>query len=66
VRTSMNLPPNLYTNMNATSILKNRAVRHAVWTKRYTHGAAAGWSDDPVPQVRDDEAVDESPYFCVA
>jgi len=52
--------------MNATSILKNRALRHAVWTKRYTHGAGAGWQDDPVAQVRDGEAVDESPYFCVA
>lgn len=66
MRTSMNLPPNLCTNMNATSILKNRALRHAVWTKRYTHGAGAGWQDDPVAQVRDGEAVDESPYFCVA
>jgi hypothetical protein len=66
VRTTMILPPNLYRNMNATSILKNRAPRHALWTKRYTRGAHAGWQDEPIAQVRDGEAVEESPYFCVA
>jgi hypothetical protein len=29
VRTTIILPPNLYSNMNATSILKNPAPRHA-------------------------------------
>jgi hypothetical protein len=43
VRATMILPPNLYRKMNATSILKNRAVRHARWTKRYTLGARAWW-----------------------
>lgn len=66
VRTAIILPPNLYRNMNATSILKNRAVRHVVWTKRYTHGAGAWWQDDFAAQVRDGKVVDESPYFCVA
>jgi hypothetical protein len=41
VRTSMNLPPDLCTNMNGTSILKNCALRHVVWAKTYTHRAAA-------------------------
>ena len=66
VRATMTLPPNLYRNMNATSILKNRAVRHVVWTKGYTHGAGAWWQDDFAAQVRDGKVVDESPYFCVA
>ena len=66
VRTTVILPPNLYRNMNATSILKNRAARHVVWTKRYTHGAGAWWQDDFAAQVRDGEVVVESPYFCVA
>ena len=60
------LPPNLYRNMNATSILKNRAARHVVWTKRYTHGAGAWWQDDFAAQVCDGEVVVESSYFCVA
>jgi hypothetical protein len=47
VRTTMILPPNLYSNMNATSILKNRAARHVAWTNRYTHGAGACWQDEP-------------------
>jgi hypothetical protein len=41
VRTTMILPPNLYRNMNATSILKNRVPRHAAWTKRYTRSTGA-------------------------
>jgi hypothetical protein len=42
VRTRIILLLNLYGNMNATSILKNRAVRHVVWAKRYTYRADAG------------------------
>src|SRR5271156_661808 len=41
VRTDMILPPNLYRNMNANSILKNRATRHALRAKWYIPGAAA-------------------------
>ena len=66
VRTSMILPPNPYSNMNATSILKNCALRHALWTKRYTHGAGTASQDERAAQAREDEAVEESPYFCVA
>ena len=66
MRTTIILPPNLYINMNAPSILKNRALRHVVRTKRYASGADAGWQDEPAAQVRDGEAVEESPYFCVA
>ena len=66
VRTTIILPPNLYSNMNATSILKNYAARHVLWMKRRTPGADAGWQRKPADQVRDDEAVEESPYFCVA
>src|SRR5271155_6207527 len=40
VRTAMILPPNLYRNMNANSILKNRATRHALRAKWYIPGAA--------------------------
>lgn len=66
VRTTMILPPNLYRDMNATSILKNRIVRHVPWTKRYTHGADAWEQRELIAQARDDEAVEDSPYFCVA
>ena len=41
MRTAMILPPNLYRNMNANSILKNRATRHALRAKWYIPGAAA-------------------------
>ncbi len=66
VRTTMILPPNRYINMNAPSILKNHATRHEEWTKRYTFRTDVARHDDPAAQVRDDEAVEESPYFCVA
>jgi hypothetical protein len=66
VRTTIMLPPYRYRNMNATSILKIRAPRHALWTKRYTHGASAAWQGGPAAQIHDDGAVEESPYFCVA
>jgi hypothetical protein len=52
--------------MNATSILKNHAVRHEEWMKRYSFGTDVTWYHDPAAQVRDDEAVEESPNFCVA
>ncbi len=40
MRTTLILPPDLYRNMNGTSILKNRAPRHVPWTKRRTPGPA--------------------------
>ena len=66
MRTTIVLPPNRYRNMNAASILKNHVMRHEEWKKRYTSGSDAARHDDPAAQVRDDETVEESPYFCVA